>query len=82
MPRRISTEREQFWRHHIDQPRVSQTTIREYCRNHGLLEHSFHSCAPYHHRTRSADIHSATFSANSLHPCLSPCHRHRRPDAD
>jgi len=43
MPRRISTEREQFWRRHINQQSASQLSIRAYCRRHGLKEHSFHS---------------------------------------
>jgi transposase-like protein len=43
MPRRISTEREQFWRRHIDRQPASQLSIRAYCRRHGLKEHSFHT---------------------------------------
>ena len=31
MSRKISTEREQFWRHHLDQQRGSRLSIRNYC---------------------------------------------------
>jgi transposase-like protein len=43
MPRKISTEREQFWRRHIDRQRASRLSIRDYCDRHGLHEHSFYS---------------------------------------
>jgi transposase-like protein len=43
MPRRINTEREQFWRRHINQQSASQLSIRAYCGRHGLKEHSFHA---------------------------------------
>jgi transposase-like protein len=44
MPRsKPSTEREQFWRRHIDQQRASRLTVRAYCQRHGLHEHSFYS---------------------------------------
>ena len=41
MPRKTSTEREQFWRRHLDQQRASGLSVREYCHLHGLSEHSF-----------------------------------------
>jgi transposase-like protein len=43
MPRKTSTEREQFWRRHIDQQRASRLSVRDYCHRHGLQEHSFYS---------------------------------------
>jgi transposase-like protein len=43
MPRKTSSEREQFWRRHIDQQRASRLSIRGYCQRHGLHEHSFYS---------------------------------------
>jgi transposase-like protein len=43
MPRRTSTEREQFWRRHIDQQPASQLSIRGYCHRHGLHEQSFYA---------------------------------------
>jgi hypothetical protein len=43
MPRRTSTEREQFWRRHIDQQHASRLSIRGYCHCHGLHEQSFYA---------------------------------------
>jgi hypothetical protein len=44
MPRhQSSAEREQFWRRHLAQQDGSGLTIRDYCLNHGLNEHSFYS---------------------------------------
>jgi transposase-like protein len=43
MPRKTSTEREQFWRRHIDQQPASRLSIRAYCDRHGLNEHSFYA---------------------------------------
>jgi hypothetical protein len=43
MPRKTSTEREQFWRRHIDRQRASRLRVRDYCDRHGLHEHSFYS---------------------------------------
>jgi transposase-like protein len=43
MPRKISTEREQFWRRHIDRQRAGRLSIRDYCDRQGLHEHSFYS---------------------------------------
>jgi transposase len=44
MPRsKRSTEREQFWRRHIDRQGASGLSIRDYCDRHGLQEHSFYS---------------------------------------
>src|SRR5271170_979565 len=43
MRRKTSTEREQFWRRHIDRQRASRLSIRGYCHRHGLHEHSFYS---------------------------------------
>ena len=43
MPRKTSSEREQFWRRHIEQQRASRLSIRGYCHRHGLHEHSFYS---------------------------------------
>jgi transposase-like protein len=42
MPRKNSSEREQFWRRHIDQQRASRLSIRSYCHRHGLQDHSFY----------------------------------------
>ena len=42
MSRKISTEREQFWRHHLDQQRGSRLSIRNYCHRHGLQDYSFY----------------------------------------
>ena len=42
MSRKISTECEQFWRHHLDQQRASRLSIRNYCYRHGLQDHSFY----------------------------------------
>lgn len=43
MPRKASTEREQFWRRHIDQQRSSGLSVRDYCDRHSLREHSFYA---------------------------------------
>jgi transposase-like protein len=43
MPRKTCTEREQFWRRHIDRQSASRLSIRDYCDRHGLHEHSFYS---------------------------------------
>lgn len=43
MPRKTSTEREQFWRRHIDQQLASRLSIRDYCDRHRLHEQSFYS---------------------------------------
>jgi hypothetical protein len=43
MPRKTSSEREQFWRRHIDQQRACRLGVREYCDRHGLREHSFYA---------------------------------------
>jgi transposase-like protein len=43
MPRKTSTEREQFWRRHINRQPASRLSIRAYCQRHGLHEHSFYS---------------------------------------
>jgi transposase-like protein len=43
MPRKTSTEREQFWRRHIDRQPASRLSIRDYCVRHGLHEHCFYS---------------------------------------
>ena len=42
MPRKISVEREQCWRRHLDQQRASRLSVRDYCQRHGLSEHSFY----------------------------------------
>ncbi len=43
MPRKTSTEREQFWRRHVGRQRASRLGIRAYCQRHGLHEHSFYA---------------------------------------
>ncbi len=44
MPRtKPGIEREQMWRRHIDRQHASGATVRAYCLDHGLNEHSFYS---------------------------------------
>jgi transposase-like protein len=35
-------DREQFWRRHFERQRISGSTIRAYCRTHGLHEAAFY----------------------------------------
>lgn len=43
MPRhRQCGDREQFWRRHFERQRISGSTIRAYCRTHGLHEAAFY----------------------------------------
>jgi hypothetical protein len=42
MARPIDGSREQFWRRHLERQPLSGSTIRAYCRTHGLQEPAFY----------------------------------------